>query len=69
MRARLVDADAQDLWNRAQSECRPFKDPNYDLRRARREAGAQAVPQVVERGVQVRGGRWLVEMECGGEGR
>jgi hypothetical protein len=54
---RLTDVGASDLWNSAQNECRPFKDPNYDLRRARREGGVQAVPQLVERGVQV--GAWL----------
>ncbi|KAI8468458.1 MAG: inner dynein arm I1 intermediate chain [Monoraphidium minutum] len=54
---RLVDVAASDLWNSATSECRPFKDGNYDLRRARREAGAQAVPVLAEAGVQATGGR------------
>ncbi|KAG1670681.1 hypothetical protein FOA52_010956 [Chlamydomonas sp. UWO 241] len=48
----LYDKDASELWNSAQMECRPFKDPNFDLRRMLNCVSVQAVPPVVDVGVQ-----------------
>lgn len=53
-RPHLVDMGAADLWSSEQSECPPVREPKAALQRARREAGAQAVPPLAERGVQVR---------------
>jgi hypothetical protein len=53
----LTDVDAQDLWNSAQNECRPFKDIAYDLQLCERQAGVQAVPELVDCAVQVGRGR------------
>lgn len=49
----FVDAHAADLWASNTMEARPFKDANYDLRRAQMEAGVQAVPRLQESAVQV----------------
>lgn len=49
---KLGDKDAHELWNSSQMECRPFKDPNFDLRRMEQDAGVQAVSAVAESGVQ-----------------
>lgn len=34
-------------------ECRPFKDPNFDLRRSEQDVAVQAVPPATDQGVQV----------------
>jgi len=54
---KLSDRDAHELWNSAQMECRPFKDPNFELKRAELELAVQAVPEVCDRGVQATGRR------------
>lgn len=51
--AALGDRDAAELWNSAHMECRPFKDPNFDLRRAVIDTAVQAVPPLVDMSVQV----------------
>lgn len=48
----LSDKDSSELWNSSQMECRPFKDPTYDLRRMEQEVAVQAVPVVQELAVQ-----------------
>lgn len=40
----LSDRESHDLWNSSQMECRPFKDPNFDLKRFETETGVQASP-------------------------
>ncbi|GLC44506.1 hypothetical protein PLESTB_000065900 [Pleodorina starrii] len=40
---KLADKDAHELWNSSQMECRPFKDPNFDMRRMEQDVGVQAV--------------------------
>ena len=50
----LGDKDAHELWSSAANECRPFKDPAYDLRRAVRDSGAQAASPKRDAAVQVR---------------
>jgi dynein intermediate chain 3, axonemal len=52
---KLGDKDAHELWNSSQMECRPYKDPSYDLRRTELELGVQAVPVLCSVSVQVRG--------------
>ncbi len=54
---RLGDKDAHELWNSSQMECRPFKDPNFELRRQEQERGVQAVPETVSVASQASGGR------------
>lgn len=50
------DRDAHAMWNSAQMECRPFKDPNFDLVRMEQHKGVQAVPSTVAEGVQATAG-------------
>ena len=49
------DRDSHELWNSAQMECRPFKDPNFDLKRMEMDLGIQAVPETREFAVQATG--------------
>lgn len=49
---KFADKDAHELWNSSQMECRPFKDPNYDLKRTEVECGIQAVPVLCSAAVQ-----------------
>ncbi|MEW5301410.1 MAG: hypothetical protein WDW36_004270 [Sanguina aurantia] len=48
----LGDKDAHELWNSSQMECRPFKDPNFDLRKLEQDVGVQAVAAAVDVAVQ-----------------
>lgn len=48
----LSDKDSSELWNSSQMECRPFKDPTYDLRRLEQEIGVQAVPVTQDLAIQ-----------------
>ena len=48
----LSDKDSSELWNSSQMECRPFKDPTYDLRRLEQEVAVQAVPVLQDLAVQ-----------------
>lgn len=48
----LSDKDSTELWNSSQMECRPFKDPNFDLRRMEQDIAVQAVPPLCDAGVQ-----------------
>ena len=50
------DKDAHAMWNSAQMECRPFKDPNFDLVRMEQDKGVQAVPSTVAQGSQATSG-------------
>jgi len=50
--ASLSDKDAAELWNSSQMECRPFKDPNFDLRRMEKDVSVQAVPPMADAGAQ-----------------
>ncbi|GAX83067.1 hypothetical protein CEUSTIGMA_g10493.t1 [Chlamydomonas eustigma] len=54
---KLTDKDAHELWNSSQMECRPFKDPNFDLRHLEQERGVQAVPETSSIAIQAGGGR------------
>lgn len=54
---RLGDKDAHELWNSSQMECRPFKDPGFDLRRMEQDIGIQAIPETSETEVQATGTR------------
>lgn len=51
------DKDAHELWNSSQMECRPFKDPNFDLRKMEQDCGTQAVPATMEVSIQASGNR------------
>ena len=46
----------QELWTSAQSECRPFRDPNFDLRRLELEAAVQAALPTADVATQAKGG-------------
>ena len=48
----LSDKDSSELWNSSQMECRPFKDPTYDLRRVEQDIGVQAVPVTQDLAIQ-----------------
>ncbi len=48
----LSDKDASELWNSSQMECRPFKDPNFELVRMEKDVGVQAIPESRECGAQ-----------------
>ena len=48
----FTDKDASELWNSSQMECRPFKDPNFELIRLEKDVGVQAIPATVECGAQ-----------------
>ena len=48
----LSDKDSSELWNSSQMECRPFKDPTYDLRRMEQDIGIQAVPVTQDLAIQ-----------------
>ncbi|KAL0054665.1 hypothetical protein WJX82_000717 [Trebouxia sp. C0006] len=48
----LSDKDSSELWNSSQMECRPFKDPTYDLRRMEQDTAVQAVPLTQDLAVQ-----------------
>ena len=48
----FTDKDASELWNSSQMECRPFKDPNFELIRLEKEIGIQAIPETTESGSQ-----------------
>jgi len=48
----LSDKDSSELWNSSQMECRPFKDPTYDLRRMEQDMAVQAVPVTQDLAVQ-----------------
>lgn len=50
----LADVPAAELWASNTMEARPFKDANYELRKAQLEAAVQAVPRLQEAAVQVR---------------
>lgn len=52
----LSDKDSQELFTSAQCECRPFRDPNFDLRRMELDAGVQAVPPSRDAASQAKGG-------------
>jgi hypothetical protein len=52
--AQLADKDAHELWSSAANECRPFKDPAYDLRRVVRDSAVQAASSSRDAAVQVR---------------
>lgn len=52
----LVDAPASELWASNAMEARPFKDANYDLKRAQLETGIQAVPRLKDAAIQVSAG-------------
>lgn len=52
---KLGDKDAHELWNSSQNECRPFKDPNFDMRRMELDAATQAVAPLRTAGVQAGG--------------
>lgn len=54
---KLADKDAHELWNSSQMECRPFKDPNFDLRKSEQDVAVQAVPPAVDIAVQSGPGR------------
>lgn len=49
----LVDAPASELWASNTMEARPFRDTNYDLKRAQRDTAVQAVPVLRDAAVQV----------------
>lgn len=49
---KFSDKDSQDLWNSSQMECRPFKDPNFELKRLERDVGTQAIASTTECAVQ-----------------
>jgi len=49
---KFSDKDSQELWNSSQMECRPFKDPNFELKRCEHDLGVQAEPELVHIGVQ-----------------
>ena len=42
------DKDASDLWNSSQMECRPFRDPNFELVKVEFDVGVQAVPTLAD---------------------
>ena len=48
----FTDKDASELWNSSQMECRPFKDPNFELVRVEKDVGVQAIPETTESGSQ-----------------
>ena len=48
----LSDKDSSELWNSSHMECRPFKDPTYDLRRMEQDMAVQAVPLTQELSIQ-----------------
>ena len=48
----LTDKDSSELWNSSHMECRPFKDPTYDLRRLEQDIAIQAVPLTQDLAVQ-----------------
>lgn len=50
--AKLADKDAHEQWNSSQMECRPFKDPNFDMRRMEQDVAVQAVAPLREAAVQ-----------------
>jgi len=52
---RLSDKDAHELWNSSQMECRPFKDPNFDLRKMEQDVAVQAVAATASVWVQASG--------------
>ena len=54
---RLGDKDAHELWNSSQMECRPFKDPGFDLKRMEQDKAVQAIPETCETEVQATGTR------------
>ena len=54
---KFSDKDAHEMWNSSQMECRPFKDPNFELKRLEQNKGVQAMPVIVETGVQATSGR------------
>ncbi|KAK9820498.1 hypothetical protein WJX72_010908 [[Myrmecia] bisecta] len=55
----LTDKDASELWNSSQMECRPFKDPKFDLNRMEQDAAVQAVAELQSRATQATGRRPL----------
>lgn len=48
----LSDKDSSELWNSSQMECRPFKDPTYDLRCLEQDIAVQAVPVTQDLAIQ-----------------
>ncbi|GIL86238.1 hypothetical protein Vretimale_13768 [Volvox reticuliferus] len=52
---KLADKDAHELWNSSQMECRPFKDPNFDMRRMEQDVSVQAVAPLRETSTQSSG--------------
>ncbi|PNW72384.1 hypothetical protein CHLRE_16g674515v5 [Chlamydomonas reinhardtii] len=53
--AKLADKDAHELWNSSQMECRPFKDPNFDMRRMEQDVAVQAVAPLRDAATQSTG--------------
>ena len=49
---KLSDKDSQELWNSSQMECRPFKDPNFELKRLEHDIGIQAISECSDKPVQ-----------------
>jgi len=45
---KFSDRDAQEDPNLTQNDCRPYKDPNFELRRKEHHIGVQACPEVAE---------------------
>lgn len=52
----LSATDAQELFSSAQCECRPFRDPHFDLRRHEVDVGVQAAPPTRHAAAQAKGG-------------
>ena len=50
---KLADKDAHELWNSSQMECRPFKDPNFDMRKMEQEVAVTCIRPTLETAVQV----------------
>lgn len=44
---KLADKESNEGWASNTNECRPFKDPNFDLRKVRRAAGLLATHELV----------------------
>lgn len=60
----LSDKDSSELWNSSQMECRPFKDPTYDLRRLELDMAVQAVPVTQDLAIQATPARVCLLIAC-----
>ncbi|KAL3133575.1 hypothetical protein ABBQ38_007422 [Trebouxia sp. C0009 RCD-2024] len=60
----LSDKDSSELWNSSQMECRPFKDPTYDLRRLELDMAVQAVPVTQDLAIQATPARVSPLIDC-----